>query len=61
MAREKAAESRFWDSFIDLARREGVQERALCWYVHHLEYYLRALPVVFHAMNDIRSLCETSI
>ncbi len=39
---EKAAQSRFWDRFIDLARNASVPERALRWYVRRVEQYIDA-------------------
>ena len=37
---EKAQKSRFWDRFVILARRHGVPERTLRWYVLRLEQYI---------------------
>ena len=34
---EKAAEARFWDRYIQLARQEEVPEKALRWYVRRVE------------------------
>lgn len=39
---EKAAETRFWDRYIQLARQEQVPERALRWYVRRVEQYIQA-------------------
>lgn len=58
---DEAAKSRFWDRFIALARKQGVQERALRWYVHHLEQYLRTHaghPLGRHDADDVRIYLE---
>lgn len=39
---EKAAEARFWDRYIQLARQEEVPEKALRWYVRRVEQYIQA-------------------
>lgn len=41
---EKAAETRFWDRFIQLARDTEVPEKALRWYVRRIEQYIQAHP-----------------
>ena len=58
---DEAAKSRFWDRFIALARRQGVPARALRWYVHHLEQYLRTHaghPLRRHGADDVRAYLE---
>mgnify|MGYP003408309693 CR=1 FL=1 len=39
---EKAAEGRFWDCCIQLARQEEVPEKALRWYLRRVEQYVQA-------------------
>lgn len=54
---EKAAEDRFWDRYIQLARQEEVPEKALRWYVRRLEQYIQAhtdKPLRKHEASDVR-------
>jgi len=58
---EKAAKTPAWGDFVDLARRNGVPERALRWYVLRLEHYLRAhpdKPLRRHEAADVREYLE---
>ena len=58
---DEAAKSRFWDRFIALARKQGVPERALRWYVHRLEQYLgthAGHPLRRHGADDVRAYLE---
>lgn len=41
---DKATDSRFWDDFIDICRRQRVPDTALRWYVVRIERYLHAHP-----------------
>ncbi len=47
---------RFWDRFVDRARKNGVKESALRWHVHRAGAYLKAFPdrrLSQHSRQDV--------
>jgi integron integrase len=55
------AEQRFWDRFIDRARKNGVKESAIRWHVRRAEDYLKAFPdkrLGEHTRADITGYLE---
>jgi integron integrase len=46
MPMEKAAESRFWDRYIETLKQSGVPEPAHRWYVVRVERYIAAHPTL---------------
>lgn len=58
---EKAAEDRFWDRYIQLARQEEVPEKAVRWYVRRVEQYIQAhtnKPLRKHEASDVRDYLQ---
>lgn len=57
----KAAESRFWDRYIQLARQENVPEKVLRWYVRRIEQYIEAhrdRPLREHEASDVKKYLQ---
>jgi integrase len=53
---------RFWERFIDLARKNGVKDTAVRWYVRHAERYLEALSgkrLAEHTREDVTGYLES--
>jgi hypothetical protein len=53
---------RFRERFIDLARRNGVKDTAVRWYVRHAERYLKALSgkrLAEHRRKDVTGYLES--
>ncbi len=57
------AVERFWDKFVDLARKNGVKETAMHWHVRHAEAYLKAFPdkrLGHHTRDDVNGYLQQS-
>jgi hypothetical protein len=57
-----SAVDRFWRRFIDLARKKGVKDTAVRWYVRHAERYLKALSgkrLAEHTGADVTGYLES--
>jgi len=57
----KSAESRFWERFLDRARKNGVKDSALRWHVLRAEQYLKAFPdkrLAEHSAEDVTDYSE---
>src|SRR5689334_23166709 len=53
---DKAAESLFWDRYIEALKVDGVPESAWRWYVVRIERYIAAHPdhtLRSHGANDV--------
>jgi hypothetical protein len=53
---------RFWERFIDLARKNGVKDTAVRWHVRHAERYLKALSgkrLAEHTREDVTGYLES--
>jgi len=53
---QPSAADRFWDRFVERARKNGVTDRAMRWYVRHAERYLKAFPGKRLAEHDRRDV-----
>lgn len=54
---EKAAEAKFWDRYLLLARQADVPEKALRWYVRRVEQYIQAhtdKPLRKHEASEVK-------
>jgi len=52
---------RFWDQFIQRARKNGIKEAAMRWYVLGAEQYLKAFPdkrLAAHRTEDVTGFQE---
>lgn len=59
----KEAVERFWDEFVDLARKSGVKGSAMPWYVRHAERYLKAhsgKQLAEHGVDDVTGYLEAA-
>jgi len=55
------AVDRFWERFIARARKDGVKDSAVRWYVHHAERYLKAVSgkrPAGHSPQDVTEYLE---
>jgi len=55
------AVARFWDRFVERARKNGVKEPALRWHVRRAEAYLKAFPgkrLAEHTREDVVGYLE---
>jgi hypothetical protein len=53
---------RFWGQFIDLARKNGVMDTVVRWYVGHAERYLKAVSgkrLAEHTREDVTGYLES--
>jgi integron integrase len=56
-----SAVDRFWDRFIDRARKSGVKEPAIRWHVRRAEQYLKAFAgrrLAEHSVQDVSGYLE---
>jgi len=58
---QKGAIDRFWDQFIERAKKNGVKQTAVRWYVLRAEQYLKAFPekrLAAHSTEDVNGYLE---
>jgi vacuolar-type H+-ATPase subunit H len=58
----KAGGDRFWDRFVERARKNGVKVTAVRWHVLRAEQYLKAFPdkrLSVHSAEDVTAYLET--
>ena len=56
------AVDRFWDRFIDRARKKGVKEPAIRWHVRRAEQYLKSFAgkrLAEHSVQDVTGYLES--
>jgi hypothetical protein len=57
----QSAVDRFWDRFIDRARKSGVKEPAIRWHVRRAEQYTKAFAgkrLAEHSVQDVTGYLE---
>jgi hypothetical protein len=64
MAMEKAAESRFWDRYIEVLKQAEVPELAHRWYVVRIERYIAAhskLRLRLHTPSTLERISQRRV
>ena len=58
----KSAVDRFWDQFVERAKKSGVKEAAMRWHILRAEQYLKAFSdkrLAEHSTEDVTGYLET--